>query len=96
MWKGKASEDKAVRRLARNVAGDWKWATGNELPAVRADSELWDRKAMGGAHPLWVALDAAKLCVGWGAVRVLTNYALKKYPSAGRVGLWTLDTNIFV
>jgi hypothetical protein len=47
-------------------------------------------------NPLWVALDAAKLRLSWGAVRVLTNYARGRYPSAGGgVGQWSLDNNCF-
>jgi hypothetical protein len=97
VWRGKNPLDKAVRKLARRVAMDWKWATGKKLPKVLDDDEHWGSQSTFGPHPLWIALDAADFCVGWGTVRVLTNYALKRYPSAGGgVGQWALDDNVFL
>jgi hypothetical protein len=95
VWEGPNTHDKAVRKLVRGVTADWEAATGAPLPDVPEDSELWERHAGDTPHPLWISLDAAKLDLKWGAVRVLTNYACGKYPSAGSVGLWTLDDNIF-
>jgi hypothetical protein len=97
VWKGNKPLDEAVRRLARGVAVDWKWATGKTLPKVRDDDDDWEARTKFGPHPLWIALDATGLRVGWGAIRVLTNYALQRYPSAGGgVGQWTLDDNVFL
>lgn len=89
--------DRAIRKLARDVAKDWKWATSFELPDIPENDTLWRlRKRAEPAHPLWLALDASGVCLDWGAVRVLTNYARGKYPSArGGVGLWDLDSNVF-
>jgi hypothetical protein len=90
IWQGKASHDEAVRKLARQVAADWKWATGVDLPELCEDSELWGYSAA--AHPpnpLWIVLDSVKIKVGWETVKVLSNYALEKHPCAGGVGLWS-------
>lgn len=97
VWESKTPVDKAVRRLVRGVAAEWRWVTDADLPDVGEKDELWRPQGETRAsHPLWVALDAAGVCVDWGAVRVLTNYARGKYPSAGGgVGPWTLDNNVF-
>jgi hypothetical protein len=96
VWEGRNAHDRAVRNLVRGVAADWEAATGSALPDVPEDSELWGRHVKEIPHPLWIALDAAKLELKWGAVRVLTNYARGKYPSAGGgVGMWTLSDNVF-
>jgi hypothetical protein len=92
VWLGKSVHDEAVRRLASDVAADWKWATDIDLPKVNEDSELWGEGIKAPSHPLWIALDAAKFQLSWRAVRVLNNYALRRWPSAGgQIGLWTLN-----
>ena len=92
VWLGKKVHDEAVRRLASDVAADWKWATGIDLPNVKEDSDLWGMGKKSPPHPLWIAFDAAKFRLSWRAVRVLNNYALRRWPSAGgQIGLWTLN-----
>lgn len=91
VWEREEPQDEAVRSLARGVAVDWKWATGRDLPEVLEYTELWEEDG-GAPHPLWIALEAAQFDLGWGAVRVLANYALRNYPSGGGgVGMWKLD-----
>ena len=54
VWKGEKPLDRAIRRLARGVAADWKWATGKKLPKVRENEDDWAARTRFGPHPLWI------------------------------------------
>jgi hypothetical protein len=77
--------EKLLRRLVRNVARNWKAATGQPLPALEAHVIEWGGygyrprlTAFAANHPLWLILDALMLKLSAFTVGWLVIYARKR------------------
>ena len=79
LWVSKSRQNQALRKLSRDVAADWVWATGSALPELKlrkAMPKLWRHGSEECAHPLWVILDAVGFDVGLEAANAAVEYAL--------------------